>query len=113
MVVLHSITDGGILYNSYNSSLTYSYNLIINNPFIYLQSFITRDGPERRVLSVHIISTQTNEVDNETETDEAEITNMERHEKITDLETFKSSKELYPICLPVLDIKAKGARSKL
>ncbi|XP_054736065.1 insulin-degrading enzyme isoform X1 [Anastrepha obliqua] len=79
------------------------------------KSFIKRDGPERRVLSVHIISTQLNQDDNKTETPEEEvvITNMERHEKITDLEAFKSSKELYPICLPVLDIKAKGARSKL
>ncbi|XP_036326734.1 insulin-degrading enzyme-like [Rhagoletis pomonella] len=80
------------------------------------KSFIARDGPERRVLSVHIISTQLNQDDKKAETPEEEaieITNMERHEKIIDLEAFKSSKELYPICLPVLDIKSKGARSKL
>lgn len=38
---------------------------------------------------------------------------IDRHTKITDLIAFKSSKELYPLCSPFLDIKAKGARSKL
>ncbi|XP_036670582.3 insulin-degrading enzyme isoform X1 [Drosophila suzukii] len=78
----------------------------------YFKKFIAKDGDERRVLSVHIVSQQTDE-NASTETEPVEITNMERHKPISDIVTFKSCKELYPIALPFLDIKAKGARSKL
>lgn len=76
------------------------------------QKFIAKDGEERRVLSVHIVSQQTDE-NATSEAEPVEITNMERHKPISDIVTFKSCKELYPIALPFLDIKAKGARSKL
>jgi len=72
-----------------------------------LQKFIAKDGDERRVLSVHIVSQQTDE-NASTETEPVEITNMDRHKPISDIVTFKSCKELYPIALPFLDIKAKG-----
>ncbi|XP_037939985.1 insulin-degrading enzyme isoform X2 [Teleopsis dalmanni] len=77
----------------------------------FFKNCISRNGMERRVLSVHIISQQFG-VDIETAEDKL-ITNMDHHTKITDLAQFKSSKELYSIALPYLDIKAKGARSKL
>ncbi|BFF98691.1 insulin-degrading enzyme [Drosophila madeirensis] len=80
----------------------------------YFKKFIAKDGGERRVLSVHIVSKQPE--DNATESKEEEpleITNMDRHKSISDIVAFKSCKELYPIALPFLDIKAKGARSKL
>ncbi|XP_026833292.1 insulin-degrading enzyme isoform X2 [Drosophila erecta] len=78
----------------------------------YFKKFIAKDGDERRVLSVHIVSQQTDD-NATTEAEPLEITNMERHKPISDIVTFKSCKELYPIALPFLDIKAKGARSKL
>ncbi|XP_016970028.1 insulin-degrading enzyme isoform X1 [Drosophila rhopaloa] len=78
----------------------------------YFKKFIAKDGDERRVLSVHIVSQQTDE-NATTEAEPVEITNMERHKPISDIVSFKSCKELYPIALPFLDIKAKGARSKL
>ncbi|EDX11226.1 insulin-degrading enzyme isoform X1 [Drosophila simulans] len=78
----------------------------------YFKKFIAKDGEERRVLSVHIVSQQTDE-NATSEAEPVEITNMERHKPISDIVTFKSCKELYPIALPFLDIKAKGARSKL
>ncbi|KAH8419636.1 hypothetical protein KR222_011395, partial [Zaprionus bogoriensis] len=79
----------------------------------YFKKFIAIDGDERRVLSVHIVSTLKDP--NETCSDEeiCSVTSMERHKTINDIVAFKSCKELYPIALPFLDIKAKGARSKL
>ena len=71
------------------------------------------------MLAIHILSTQFGAenaaaVENAESTAEANlITNMDRHAKINDLVAFKSSKELYPIAMPFLEIKAKGARSKL
>ncbi|XP_017059647.1 insulin-degrading enzyme isoform X2 [Drosophila ficusphila] len=78
----------------------------------YFKKFIAKDGDERRVLSVHIVSQQTDE-NAVTDAEPVEVTNMDRHKPISDIVTFKSCKELYPIALPFLDIKAKGARSKL
>lgn len=77
-----------------------------------MQKFIAKDGDERRVLSVHIISRQVDENATE-EAEPLEVTNMGRHKTINDIVSFKSCKELYPIALPFLDIKAKGGRSKL
>jgi len=78
-----------------------------------LQKFIAKDGDERRVLSVHIVSTLKDANAATTEDDDSEVSNMERHTTISDIVAFKSCKELYPIAMPFLDIKAKGARSKL
>ncbi|KAH8300473.1 hypothetical protein KR018_008259, partial [Drosophila ironensis] len=78
----------------------------------YFKKFIAKDGNERRVLSVHIISRQV-DPNATAEAEPIEVTNMDRHQTINDIVTFKSCKELYPIALPFLDIKAKGARSKL
>lgn len=47
------------------------------------------------------------------EEDESPVPSSERHTTINDIVAFKSCKELYPIAMPFLDIKAKGARSKL
>lgn len=79
-----------------------------------LQKFIAKDGPERRVLSVHIVSTQKDENETTTvEEVESAAASAQRHTTINDIVAFKSCKELYPIGMPFLDIKAKGARSKL
>uniref|UniRef100_A0A1I8Q5M0 Insulin-degrading enzyme n=1 Tax=Stomoxys calcitrans TaxID=35570 RepID=A0A1I8Q5M0_STOCA len=72
----------------------------------YYKKFIATESPERRVLAVHIVSTQNQ--------DENIATNVDRrHARISDLVAFKSSKELFPLSSPFLNIKAKGARSKL
>ncbi|XP_030382565.1 insulin-degrading enzyme [Scaptodrosophila lebanonensis] len=78
----------------------------------YFKNFIAKNGKERRMLSVYIISTQREEIENRDDDHNIDEI-MESHESITDIVSFKSSKELYPIALPFLDIKAKGARSKL
>uniref|UniRef100_A0A1A9ZU27 Insulin-degrading enzyme n=1 Tax=Glossina pallidipes TaxID=7398 RepID=A0A1A9ZU27_GLOPL len=71
------------------------------------KSFIGCNSPERRVLVVHILSTQYDAAENCDEW-------LDRHhQKITDFVAFKSSKELYPLASPYLNIQAKGARSKL
>ncbi|KNC32106.1 Insulin-degrading enzyme [Lucilia cuprina] len=81
------------------------------------KTFIGRDSPERRVLAIHIVSNQSPQEDSndvEKPTDDGNVNAvLDRHAKITDLVAFKSSKELYPLCSPFLDIRAKGARSKL
>ncbi|KAH8339171.1 hypothetical protein KR074_006440, partial [Drosophila pseudoananassae] len=79
----------------------------------YFKRFIAKDGDQRRILSVHIISRAQVDENSTEETEPLEITNMGRHKTINDIVSFKSCKELYPIALPFLDIKAKGGRSKL
>ncbi|XP_032591237.1 insulin-degrading enzyme isoform X1 [Drosophila grimshawi] len=79
----------------------------------YFKKFIANDGDERRVLSVHIVSTLKDPNAPTSEEDDSTVTSMERHKPISDILAFKSCKELYPIAMPFLDIKAKGARSKL
>lgn len=74
----------------------------------YMKTHISRDAPERHVLSVHIVSTEFDK-----EANAADLTNMDRHTKLNDLSAFKSSKELYPVARPHMDIRSKGARSKL
>lgn len=64
-------------------------------------------------MSVHIVSTLKNASGEGSEEDAEPATSMERHKIINDIVAFKSCKELYPIAMPFLDIKAKGARSKL
>ncbi|XP_017844031.1 insulin-degrading enzyme isoform X2 [Drosophila busckii] len=88
---------------------------ITKNDFVdYFKKFIAKDGDERRVLSVHIVSTLKDQGDGDSaEKEETVVTPMERHMPISDIVAFKSCKELYPIAVPFLDIKAKGARSKL
>ncbi|KAH8371843.1 hypothetical protein KR093_009062, partial [Drosophila rubida] len=83
----------------------------------YFKKFIAKNGGERRVLSVHIVSTlkdgNTAGGAEASKDNISEVTNMDRHSIINDIVAFKSCKELYPIAMPFLDIKAKGARSKL
>lgn len=74
---------------------------------LFFQSFIAPDSVDRRVLAVHIVSTQT------TQDEEVVEHILKRHAKISDVVAFKSSKELFPLMSPFLNIKAKGARSKL
>ena len=80
------------------------------------KTFISHDSSERRVLAIYIVSTLNPKEGKDMEnTEDNSIVHeiVDRHDKITDLVAFKSSKELYPLCSPFLDIRAKGARSKL
>lgn len=82
-----------------------------------MQTYIGRDGRERRVLAIHIHSTQGSQEEmagnDDPKNDESVNELIKKHEKITDLVAFKSCKELFPLCAPFLEIRAKGARSKL
>uniref|UniRef100_A0A1L8DTM9 Insulin-degrading enzyme n=2 Tax=Nyssomyia neivai TaxID=330878 RepID=A0A1L8DTM9_9DIPT len=73
----------------------------------YYRASILRSSPRRQKLSIHIVSSQSDGdmVNEETPPKDVEL--------VTDLSTFKSSKELYPVVQPYIDIRRKGARSKL
>lgn len=90
----------------------------------FYNNFIVRDAPVRHPLSIHIVST----IEGGAGCEEfasyangdvvydpmAKAAKLERPMvAITDLATFKSSKELYPMVQPYIDIQPKGARSKL
>lgn len=86
----------------------------------YYRNYILSRGPKRSALSIHIISTAEGGVGNSNAIDEnpasTEADLLERKEnivRINDLAVFKSSKELYPMVQPYIDIQPKGAKSKL
>lgn len=83
----------------------------------YYKRNILSTGANRASLSVHIVSTAEGGAGNSNDIDE----NPGRSEQIdrnlniiqiNDLTIFKSSKELYPIVQPYIDIPPKGAKSK-
>lgn len=84
----------------------------------YYNDSILSTGVKRSTLSIHIVSTAEGGVGNTNEIDGTPI-DYERIERnpntvrIEDLAVFKSSKELYPMVQPYIDIQPKGAKSKL
>lgn len=84
----------------------------------YYKNYILSTGVKRSTLSIHIVSTAEGGVGNTNEVDGTPI-DYERIERnpntirIEDLAVFKSSKELYPMVQPYIDIQPKGAKSKL
>lgn len=84
----------------------------------YYKDYILSTGEKRSTLSIHIVSTAEGGVGNTNEIDGTPI-DYERFERtpnivrIDDLAVFKSSKELYPMVQPYIDIQPKGAKSKL
>lgn len=84
----------------------------------YYKSYILSTGPNRSTLSIHIVSTADGGVGNSNEIESTPATNefIDRRPNtilINDLAVFKSSKELYPMVQPYIDIQPKGAKSKL
>lgn len=85
----------------------------------YYNSYILSTGTNRSTLSIHIVSTAEGGVGNSNEIDntpsELNETIQRRPEPllINDLAVFKSSKELYPMVQPYIEIQPKGAKSKL
>lgn len=84
----------------------------------YYKDYILSTGEKRSTLSIHIVSTAEGGVGNTNEIDGTPI-DYERSDRnpcivrIDDLAVFKSSKELYPMVQPYIDIQPKGAKSKL
>lgn len=81
---------------------------------------ILSTGAKRTTLSIHIVSTAEGGVGHPESIDEHALTSPEyggdrkaNASVIDDLAVFKSSKELYPMVQPYMDIKPKGAKSKL
>lgn len=85
----------------------------------YYNSYILSTGPNRSTLSIHIVSTADGGAGNSNEIDSTSTTSNELIDRrpntivINDLAVFKSSKELYPMVQPYIDIQPKGAKSKL
>lgn len=84
----------------------------------YYKDYVLSTGAKRSTLSIHIVSTaeggvgNTNEVDG-TPIDYERIDRNANTIRIEDLAVFKSSKELYPMVQPYIEIQPKGAKSKL
>lgn len=83
----------------------------------YYQKYIISTGPQRSTLSIHIVSNAEGGVGNSNTIEEEPVTEyVDRRPntvQITDLANFKSSKELYPMVQPYIEIQPKGAKSKL
>lgn len=75
----------------------------------YYKSFILPNSSGRHALSIHIVST----VDGTPTDDSRTYEVAENLVRITDLAIFKSSKELYPMVQPYINIQPKGGKSKL
>ena len=94
--------------------------LITKQQFLdYYRTHILRSGSKRHALAIHILSTAEGGVgsaDAETpveEVTEETTTPIATLVPIIDLAVFKSTKELYPIVAPYIDIQPKGGKSKL
>lgn len=79
----------------------------------YYKSYILSTGPNRSTLSIHIVSTAEGGVGNPEDDLSTEPDRKSHTVQISDLAVFKSSKELYPMVQPYIDIQPKGAKSKL
>lgn len=91
-----------------------------NDLFDFYTNFILSTGKNRTTLSIHIVSTADEGVGRIDLTDpnilKAPEYGSERRSNtsvINDLVVFKSSKELFPMVQPYIDITLKGAKSKL
>lgn len=84
----------------------------------FYKNYILSTGPKRQALSIHIMSTAEGGIANSNSIEDLPPLDYENRKAnntllIDDLATFKSSKELYPMVQPYIDIKPKGAKSKL
>jgi insulysin len=81
------------------------------------QKYIAIDGPSRHALSIHVVSKVEDGLEvipfDGTNTDKSTTPDTQKPILITDLTTFKSSKELYPMVEPYIIIKPKGGKCKL
>ncbi|XP_055383724.1 insulin-degrading enzyme-like isoform X1 [Condylostylus longicornis] len=77
----------------------------------FYKTYILKSSSKRRSLSIHIMSTVKKSDDAEQPMENGVLS--DNYQLITDLSAFKSSKELYPVTRPYLDVNPKGAKSKL
>lgn len=81
----------------------------------FYRTSILRSGVARNALAIHIVSTADGGVGNANTEKSAEVpaARAASVRLIGDLAEFKSSKELYPIGQPYINVQPKGGRSKL
>lgn len=85
----------------------------------YYKEFIVMDAPSRRSLSIHVVSTaeggagDKNAPEDVTERSTNDTTSVKDFIKVCDLASFKSTRALYPMVQPYIDIKPKGSKCKL
>lgn len=80
----------------------------------YYKEYIVRGGPKRHALLIHVLSTAEGGAGHPN-TDEVKPTDTPKteHISIKELSSFKSSKELYSLVQPYINIQPKGGKSKL
>lgn len=79
----------------------------------YYKSFILPNSSGRHALSIHIVSTADGTSTDDSRKEDVVAENLTDMVRITDLAIFKSSKELYPMVQPYINIQPKGGKSKL
>ncbi|KAG4071853.1 hypothetical protein HA402_006014 [Bradysia odoriphaga] len=77
----------------------------------YYENFILFSGPRNCALSIHIVSTAEGGIGHSDVTEEKPA--RPDMVVISDLAAFKSSKELYAVAQPYINIQPKGGKSKL
>lgn len=80
----------------------------------YYEHFILFSGPKNCALSIHIVSKAEGGIGHPDQAEEEEIPSRPNElVVISDLASFKSSKELYAVAQPYINIQPKGGKSKL
>uniref|UniRef100_A0A1Q3FFH3 Insulin-degrading enzyme n=1 Tax=Culex tarsalis TaxID=7177 RepID=A0A1Q3FFH3_CULTA len=85
----------------------------------YYKDYIIMGAPSRRSLSIHVVSTAEGGAGHrDAPTEATERTTNETADakdfvKVCDLASFKSTRALYPMVQPYIDIKPKGSKCKL
>ncbi len=79
----------------------------------YYENYILFSGPRNCPLSIHIVSTAQDGIGNSDVVEEENVSRPNELVVISDLAAFKSSKELYAVAQPYINIQPKGGKSKL
>ncbi|KAL1396625.1 hypothetical protein pipiens_010394 [Culex pipiens pipiens] len=85
----------------------------------YYKDYIIMGAPSRRSLSIHVVSTAEGGAGHRdappeaTERSTNETADAKDFVKVCDLASFKSTRALYPMVQPYIDIKPKGSKCKL
>uniref|UniRef100_A0A8D8HZA3 Insulin-degrading enzyme n=1 Tax=Culex pipiens TaxID=7175 RepID=A0A8D8HZA3_CULPI len=85
----------------------------------YYKDYIIMGAPSRRSLSIHVVSTAESGAGHRdappeaTERSTNETADAKDFVKVCDLASFKSTRALYPMVQPYIDIKPKGSKCKL
>lgn len=94
-------------------------NTHLSLPFRPKQEFIVMGASLRRSLSIHVVSTADGGAGHKdvsadvSEKSTNDTTAQKDFVKVSDLAGFKSTRALYPMVQPYIDIKPKGSKCKL